>query len=405
MKSGIKPSIKIIIEITIAFAAALGANFGATRLALLTGSRFLLLLIPSIAMLAAVAASAAAFGHANKAEFNISAPSPRHLIPSGVMGVGGYFIISAVTLIMGIIFPSLSNETDSALYDQVLKGMSPISVIITVVVVPAICEELIFRGFFFKRLTSVVKPFPAMLVSGVIFGAAHFDLYKLLPVSIMGVVFAYIAYKTGSFFMTALLHMVNNAVSVVALYRGGNAESADGYSIVVSNSMALFYAAAYTALGAGLVYIALKLFKTIKLKGVRSKLIIILCAVAFFGFNYGAALSETQTRLNVGEVFSLPDDTVYEASFTLDEPRITQIDLNVIGGKGEVKATVYLTDSKGGEIFRYEGTNIAQNQLRALEAGEYTFRCEVDPKSSNAVNYILSFKATTYYQIEFQPSD
>ncbi|MBQ7160786.1 MAG: CPBP family intramembrane metalloprotease [Clostridia bacterium] len=399
-----RPRIKTILEMIAALGGIIAVRDVSTRLAIATGSRFLALFIPSLAMLAAVILVSRLFGTASKETFNVSAPSPRHIIPSVIMGAGGYYLIAAVTVIMGILLPSLTNETDSLLYEKMLSAMSPFSVIIAVVVVPAVCEELIFRGFFLTRLQKTVKPFPAMLISGFIFGAVHFDLYKLLPITVMGTVLAYIAYKTGSFVITALLHMLNNAISVIELARAGTEAASDEYSVVVTDTMGWFYAAAYLALGGVLIYAALKIFKTITLKGWKSKLIIVLCAAAFFGCNAGAVFSTVEEKLDLSEIVTLEERTVKTESLELETARLVYFDFNAAGGVRDVDAVITLTDGEGREVYKVEGTNAAGRDLRPMPAGRYTLTVELAPaaEGNGADNCLVSCRAIAFYQIEFQ---
>lgn len=43
----------------------------------------------------------------------------------------------------------------------------------------------------------------------------HMDFVRIIPTSILGIIFAYSVYKSGSIFVSMLLHFLNNSVAVV----------------------------------------------------------------------------------------------------------------------------------------------------------------------------------------------
>ncbi len=64
-----------------------------------------------------------------------------------------------------------------------------------VALIPAVSEELLFRGFLLSGLGSSMKKWTAILVSGLVFGIFHFFLFKFALTAALGVVFAYLGYK------------------------------------------------------------------------------------------------------------------------------------------------------------------------------------------------------------------
>ena len=75
----------------------------------------------------------------------------------------------------------------------------PLWVAIPVVaVLPAVCEEFLFRGVL-RRLFSDLPPMATVLVVGLLFGAFHLDLYRLVPTAVLGVAITYLCVKTENF--------------------------------------------------------------------------------------------------------------------------------------------------------------------------------------------------------------
>jgi len=78
-------------------------------------------------------------------------------------------------------------------------------------VTPALCEETLFRGLIlsgFRRLGQ----WPALLLTGLLFGLAHASIYRLLPTFFLGVVFGYAVWKTGSLWAGVICHALNNGL-------------------------------------------------------------------------------------------------------------------------------------------------------------------------------------------------
>ena len=54
--------------------------------------------------------------------------------------------------------------------------------------------------------------------AAVLFSAIHFQFFGFVPRMLLGALFGYLYYWSGSLMLAILAHFVNNAVSVVALY-------------------------------------------------------------------------------------------------------------------------------------------------------------------------------------------
>lgn len=96
--------------------------------------------------------------------------------------------------------------------DIMSRGL-PVAVL-TMGVVPAVCEEWMFRGFFQRGMEGFGER-RAVLVSGVLFGLFHFDFQRFAAQTLLGLVIAYVVYRSGSLFGGMLLHFLHNAGSVL----------------------------------------------------------------------------------------------------------------------------------------------------------------------------------------------
>jgi len=84
---------------------------------------------------------------------------------------------------------------------------------------PALCEETLFRGGLQNFLTRwTQKPWLAILIVSILFSAVHFSFYGFLPRMFLGVVLGLIYYYTGSLWLSILAHFFNNAIAVSQFY-------------------------------------------------------------------------------------------------------------------------------------------------------------------------------------------
>ena len=103
-------------------------------------------------------------------------------------------------------------------YGNLLKADSfteMLLVIVVIAAVPAVCEEVMFRGYIQKSLGFKVKPFWAALITAVFFGFYHFNPYGLLPLVCLGLYFGFAAYISNSLVVPIFLHFLNNFGAVI----------------------------------------------------------------------------------------------------------------------------------------------------------------------------------------------
>ena len=94
--------------------------------------------------------------------------------------------------------------------------------LIIIAVLPAIGEELIFRGVFQKVLYGFFKTgHPAIWITSFIFSSLHFQFLGFLPRFILGLVFGYLFFWSGTLWLSVIAHFINNAVAVLGAYING----------------------------------------------------------------------------------------------------------------------------------------------------------------------------------------
>ena len=87
-----------------------------------------------------------------------------------------------------------------------------------IALIPAVGEELTFRGVLQQSLTRRMNPHLAIILSAAIFSFIHFQFYGFLPRMFLGILLGYMFYISGSLWTSILMHFVNNGTVVVLYY-------------------------------------------------------------------------------------------------------------------------------------------------------------------------------------------
>lgn len=148
--------------------------------------------------------------------FSLRMPRRGTVPGSVVLYLGAYCLIAALAAVLTGLLPESTSNLQETFVPIVEAPLMPM--LFVVAVMPAVGEEILFRGFLFGSLRERLKnPILAVVLSGLVFGAFHMSLVKLLPTFLLGVLFAGIVHVTGSIYVTMALHFLNNVVSMLAM--------------------------------------------------------------------------------------------------------------------------------------------------------------------------------------------
>ncbi len=115
----------------------------------------------------------------------------------------------------------LKGEDSQADTTAIIEGLdSPAALILgflAIAIIAPVVEELLFRGYLQTALAKRMKPWMAIAVSSLVFGAIHMQPKALPVLAVLGAVFGYLYHRTGSLKVNIALHMVNNALAFLAL--------------------------------------------------------------------------------------------------------------------------------------------------------------------------------------------
>ncbi len=116
--------------------------------------------------------------------------------------------------------------------------------ILVLALVPAVTEELLFRGCIQRILTENVKlPHLGVIVSALIFSFAHMQFDGFIPRFILGLILGYIFFYTRNIKLSMLFHFINNFVAVLIAYIGINYYNYSPQDLNSSTEFSNFYLA------------------------------------------------------------------------------------------------------------------------------------------------------------------
>ncbi|MCC9599867.1 ABC transporter permease subunit [Stieleria sp. JC731] len=144
------------------------------------------------------------------------------------------------------------------------------SVLLLMAVVPALCEELAFRGFIFGGLVRERGKLRAVAVTALMFGISHGVLQQSIAASLMGVVLGWITLRTGSILPCILIHVTNNALSV-SLDRIATSSWEGAQLFVTQTDLGPSYQPFWTLISMGVATTCLLYFGTMTLESDESE--------------------------------------------------------------------------------------------------------------------------------------
>lgn len=86
--------------------------------------------------------------------------------------------------------------------------------LVVLAITPALCEELLFRGYVQRQLERGAGVVGGIVISGIVFGLYHLRLTQAIPLCVLGIYLAWLVWRTGSLWPAIVVHFINNAMSI-----------------------------------------------------------------------------------------------------------------------------------------------------------------------------------------------
>jgi sodium transport system permease protein len=162
------------------------------------------------------------FAHLSKldkqAVLSLSPATAKSLFWCVLLAFSGLFLLDEIVLwqeqLTGV-RASLSPEIQ-----KVLRADSALQlawIFFALALTPAICEELLFRGFMLGRFLETGQRGQSLMMTSLLFGLFHRNLPALLPTTLAGIMLAFAVLRTGSLYCAIVIHTLINTWAILVV--------------------------------------------------------------------------------------------------------------------------------------------------------------------------------------------
>ncbi|MBQ4561957.1 MAG: CPBP family intramembrane metalloprotease [Clostridia bacterium] len=323
--------------------------------------------------------------------FNLRLPSIRSFFSAALLMMGVNMWENAATFVYVSRF-GMPEQNDVDFLQAFFADVSPIVALVVIALVPAVCEELLFRGYLFDSFKGKRNKVWAVLIPALMFSAAHFDAYKLAPLLIMGIAMGYITARTGSVLLPIIFHFLNNAMSLVSFYELSNQDITSVVAMDMDSEGYLWYALAAFGIGLIFVYFGTRLLSGKPRKKVFNILVPILSAVLATVGIIGLIASTVSIPYVRSYKNAISEETSFTESFSIEEDTFGVISVSVMSS-ADSACSVTVTDPKGEEI--YNSADSPSGVGIDMEKGDYKVTYSFGyTENSNKVRFYVKADVT-----------
>lgn len=123
-----------------------------------------------------------------KQTFSMNLPKPLWVLGALFAEIGGFALMFLLAVLLSLLFPQ-DTETVNETMSKIIEGFGFIPTLLVIALSPAICEEALFRGYFFSASQKRLKPMTAILLGAVVFGIYHLSFVKFFTTGLLGLLF------------------------------------------------------------------------------------------------------------------------------------------------------------------------------------------------------------------------
>nr|WP_319271667.1 CPBP family intramembrane glutamic endopeptidase [uncultured Draconibacterium sp.] len=146
--------------------------------------------------------------------------------------------------------------TDAFLNVKTIGGLA--FNVFMVALLPAVGEELLFRGVIQKIFSKMTRSHHwGIWISAILFSALHMQFFGFVPRVLLGALFGYLLVWSGSMWLPIIAHFLNNAIAVIAIYFINNDMLKPQYEEIGSTSDSYYMA----GISLGLTFVFLLMLK------------------------------------------------------------------------------------------------------------------------------------------------
>lgn len=146
-------------------------------------------------------------------------PAPRFVLAALLLGISLWVPAHELSVLQSAFMETPEAFKKSAkMITDTLADLPPLTVIFILAVIPAVCEELFFRGLLLSGLSASMRKWTAIGLSAVVFGLFHFMLIKFAVTATLGFLLGYLCWQSRSIFPGMIVHLLHNGLQVLSLF-------------------------------------------------------------------------------------------------------------------------------------------------------------------------------------------
>lgn len=315
----------------------------------------------------------------------IKAPKIREIFGVLFLWCGSSLASVVVVLITGLFFPEDLGQVSDYMENTITSIPFFVSFII-VAVMPAICEEVLHRGFILFTFRQVKSKWIVVLIMGLIFGLFHLHPMRFASTGILGMALAYIMIETKNMLLPILFHFINNGFSslVTFINQGKVVENTTDLEVP---SVTVMTIGAFLIIGVVIPFLILigsnllhkkvsnldseamlimkkRKRKNLVIAGVCS-LVLLITGIGMMAYSMGQApvfkTSMKSTLTNKAEDLEIPMEVETTGNYFL----------TLILKSEKVSTKISIVTEQGEETYNIEAKEVINSKQLTLEAGDY----------------------------------
>ncbi len=151
-----------------------------------------------------------------KETFALRVPPLRYIAAGLLIGVSAWAPAHEVSVLQQRILGTPEAVVRSSeLLVETLRALPLAHVLLVLALVPALCEELLFRGFLLSGVGPALGKWGGILLTAAIFGVFHFFVFRFTVTAGLGVVLGYLCWQSRSVLPGILAHFLHNGLGVL----------------------------------------------------------------------------------------------------------------------------------------------------------------------------------------------
>jgi len=182
--------------------------------------------------------------------FRLKRPALGQTAGGLVLSSGLFLLVFLASVLISVFFPDLpvsgKNTGANALDKNILR------VVLLIVVMPALCEEFLFRGFILSGFVRTLTKRKSIVLCALLFALLHLEPLQIPFAFVVGLALSWVALETDSLLVPVLMHAFHN-LALLLIVRGMASRDLAFSAIVDFSKPSMMILAGFFGLGVILV--------------------------------------------------------------------------------------------------------------------------------------------------------